>query len=108
MQFKHEQKVKHPIHGEGTFYYNTNWTKYSVKFKDVETYSLDLGDDFYNQLEIVEDLPEVGEFAYFWHDGQKYCIYGKFLGESINKRIPYKVEGTIILFENISKIPPFK
>ena len=70
-KFKDNQKVTHPKYGEGIIKHGIH--DYWVLFSDVETRMRTVGDDFYSQLEAVEDLPNVGEYAYFWEDGKKYC-----------------------------------
>lgn len=85
--FKDKQKVKHPKYGEGTFNLHHPTNKYSIDFGDIQTLWKPLNDDFYNQLEPVEDLPEVGEYAYFWEKGFINAIYAKYDGRNANQYV---------------------
>lgn len=105
--FKDNQKVRHPKYGEGVINIDRWENNYVVTFNEVNRVTSPIGDDFYNQLEPVEDLPEVGEYAYFWTDEMQYNIYGEYKGKSNCGRYIVKITNTITdVFKNISKNPP--
>jgi len=54
------------------------------------------------------DLPEIGEYAYFWRLGSDYFCYGIYVGESNNSIYRYKMKcgGSEKGFTHISKTPP--
>lgn len=58
--FKDGQKVRHPKYGEGEIAINSTEDIYYVDFGEISRHWSKIGDEFYNQLEEVEDLPEVG------------------------------------------------
>jgi hypothetical protein len=106
--FKDNQKVTHPKYGEGVIKFHPLQALYYVTFSETSRTWNSIGDDFYSQLEAVEDLPNVGEYAYFWDDEmieKKAVIYGK-LGE-IDKedKRPYYCIGAAC-YNFISKTPP--
>lgn len=106
--FKEGQKVSHPKYGEGVISFHLKQSLYCVEFSETSRTWNDIGDDFYNQLQEVEDFPEVGEYAYFWDDlmiEKKAYIMGK-LGE-IDKsdKCPYYCIGAAC-YQYISKTPP--
>ena len=105
-KFKDGKQVTHPKYGEGIIKHGVH--DYWVLFSDVETRMRTVGDDFYSQLEAVEDLPEVGEYAYFWDDGKKHCVYAIFVEKITNKYQKYKanLSGAYLPYSNISKTPP--
>ena len=104
--FKDGQKVRHPKYGEGIIEIFDNQNIYGVEFDDVVRAISTIGDDFYNQLEAVEDLPEVGEYAYFWDEGSKECVYAKFGGINEGSDYKYKKYDSVTCYHNISKTPP--
>lgn len=103
--FKDQQKVNHPKYGEGVINIDRWENIYVVTFNEVLRSTSNIGDDFYNQLELVEDLPNVGEYAYFWNDGWDFANYAKF-GAKSNEG--YYISRNGIGYKNISKTPPFK
>lgn len=106
--FKDNQKVKHPKYGEGEIVFNSTESLYYVDFYEISRHWSKIGDDFYNQLEEVEDLPEVGEYAYFWDEGKKHCAYAlfvKIIGFKYQNYIA-NLSGCHLSFSNISKTPP--
>lgn len=107
--FKDNQKVRHPKYGEGIF---NNFEKfpntYTIAFEEFSTQVMQIGNDFYNQLEPIEDLPNVGEYAYFWDDDKLMFFYGIFKGRKLSK---YKYEAgnnesAFGSYQYISKTPP--
>jgi hypothetical protein len=105
--FKNNQNVKHPKYCEGVINIDTWENKYVVTFNEVYRVTSPIGDDFYNELEPVEDLPEVGEYAYFWNAGKVYFIYGIYKGKTKDEKFKVKTDTfTTAHFDNISKNPP--
>ena len=103
-KFKDNQKVRHPKYGEGAINLHHLTNRYSINFGDIQTLWKEIGDDFYNQLEEVEDLPNVGEYAYFWYDNWDFANYAKFETKSNEG---YYISRNGIGYKNISKTPPF-
>lgn len=107
--FKDKQKVRHPKYGEGIFNLHHLTNKYSIDFGDIQTLWKDVNDDFYNQLEAVEDLPEVGEYAYFWDNdwAEGTYAYARFEGLNTDAKSSYKyLDHEETEYQNISKTPP--
>ena len=105
--FKDNQKVRHPKYGEGVINIDRWENNYVVTFNEVNRVTSPIGDDFYNQLEPVEDLPEVDEYAYFWNAGKVYFIYGQYKGKTKDEKFKVKTDTfTTAHFDNISKTPP--
>jgi hypothetical protein len=105
--FKDNQKVRHPKYGEGVINIDRWENSYVVTFNEVNRATSNIGDDFYNQLEEVEDLPEVGEYAYFWNAGKVYFIYGIYKGKTKDEKFKVKTDTfTTAHFDYISKTPP--
>lgn len=104
--FKDQQKVRHPKYGEGVINIDRWENIYVVTFNEVNRVTSPIGDDFYNQLEEVEDLPNVGEYAYFWNNNNKYCVYAIYKGITEEKVYKYKTE-EVGAYSKISKTPPF-
>jgi hypothetical protein len=102
--FKDNQKVRHPKYGEGVINIDRFENIYVVTFNEVNRVTSPIGDDFYSQLEPVEDLPNVGEYAYFWYDNWDFANYAKFETKSNEG---YYISRNGISYKNISKTPPF-
>ena len=102
--FKDNQKIRHPKYGEGVINIDRWENIYVVTFDEVLRSTSNIGDDFYNQLEPVEDLPNVGEYAYFWNDEWDFANYAKFGAKSNDCYYDFL---NVIGYKNISKTPPF-
>ena len=105
--FKHGQQLQHSRYGVGTFELNEA-NEFRVVYDIIATDWRVIGNLHYSQLDPIEDLPEVGEYAYFWDDlmiEKKAYIIGK-LGE-IDKsdKCPYYCIGAAC-YQYISKTPP--
>jgi hypothetical protein len=103
--FKDQQKVRHPKYGEGVINIDRWENSYVLTFNEVLRSTSNIGDDFYNQLEAVEDLPKVGEYAYFWGEPNKYCVYARYKGITEDKVYKYATQD-IGSYPKISKTPP--
>ena len=105
--FKDNQRVIHTKYGEGVINTDRWGNIYVVTFNEVNRVTSPIGDDFYSQLEPVEDLPEVGEYAYFWNAGKVYFIYGIYKGKTKDEKFKVKTDTfTTAHFDYISKTPP--
>jgi hypothetical protein len=107
--FKDNQKVRHPKYGEGEINLHHLGNKYSINFGDIQTLWKEIGDDFYNQLEQVEDLPNVSEYCYLWDNNSDEAVYAKFDYKiKAANDFKYKREGRMVFYQNVSKTPPFQ
>lgn len=105
--FKDGQKVRHPKYGEGVINIDRWENIYVVTFNEVNRVTSPIGDDFYNQLEPVEDLPNIGEYCYLWNYGSEEAVYAKLGGlGDVRSKFKYRKMGFATYYQHISKTPP--
>lgn len=104
--FKHGQQVQHSKYGIGTFELNEA-NEFRVVYDIITTDWRVIGNEHYSQLEPIEDLPEIGQYAYFWDEGWNYCAYAKYYGKKDGKYQMLNIRGVTVDYSNISKTPPF-